>query len=91
MKRKGTANEISKDSPIFRYDSLPDWKAKDFLSRDTENSCKQRRLVKSRKYTHIAHIYIYVSIYMMYDNRYYIVILKGMFYVGARLPFCPFI
>ena len=31
-------------------DSLLDWKAKDFLARDTENSCKQGRLVKFRKF-----------------------------------------
>ena len=35
---KGTTNEISKDSPSFRQDSLLDWKTTDFLLRDTENS-----------------------------------------------------
>ena len=31
-------NKISKDRPSFRYDSLLGWKARDFLSRDTENN-----------------------------------------------------
>ena len=34
-------NKTSKDSSSFRQDSLPEWKAKDFLSNDTEHSCRQ--------------------------------------------------
>ena len=48
--KKGTTNKISKDSPSFRQDFLLYQKARDFLSRDTESSCKQRHLVKSRKF-----------------------------------------